>query len=262
LTFPLDHVVIAVSDLAAAIADYRTLGFTVVEGGEHPGRGTHNALVVFSDGAYFELIAFQRPDPDFRWWRVLQNAGPGFVDYALLPNEIEADVAAAQRRGVDFETPVPGARSTPQGQHLAWKTARSPGSDLPFFCGDVTPRALRVPEGAARTHANGAVGVSALTVAVRDLRESASRTAGLLGVKPQWTQDVPGLGLDLALFDIGATKLVLAAATGAGGEPIRKHLETRGEGPFAVTLRRTSRQGRVPLDGALTHGARLEFAPV
>jgi catechol 2,3-dioxygenase-like lactoylglutathione lyase family enzyme len=260
LTFSLDHVVIAVSDLAAAIADYRKLGFTVVEGGEHPGRGSHNALVVFADGAYFELIAFQRPDPEFRWRRVLQSAGPGFVDYALLPREIVADVAAAQRRGLDIEDPVSGGRATPQGQHLAWKTARSPTSDIPFFCGDITPRKFRVPEGAAREHANGATGVFALTIAVRNLRESARRTAALLGAEARWSQALPGLGLDLAVFEIGATKLVLAAASGDGGEPIRNHLEARGEGPFAVALGRASAQEPVSLDAALTHGARLEFA--
>ena len=32
---PLDHIVIAVADLARTIIDYRALGFTVVEGGKH-----------------------------------------------------------------------------------------------------------------------------------------------------------------------------------------------------------------------------------
>jgi hypothetical protein len=34
---PIDHVVIAVPSLDAAIADYRALGFTVLPGGRHPG---------------------------------------------------------------------------------------------------------------------------------------------------------------------------------------------------------------------------------
>lgn len=57
MTLPLDHIVIAVQDLERSIADYTALGFNVLRGGEHPGRSTHNALVVFADGAYFELIA-------------------------------------------------------------------------------------------------------------------------------------------------------------------------------------------------------------
>src|SRR5262249_39708681 len=69
--FRLDHVVIAVSDLDQAIADYRRLGFTVNPGGVHHGGASHNALVVFADGSYFELIAYMKPSPDVRWWKLL-----------------------------------------------------------------------------------------------------------------------------------------------------------------------------------------------
>src|ERR1041384_7550234 len=65
----IDHIVILVNDLAAAIADYTALGFTVTPGGEHTGGATHNALVGFDDGVYFELIAFKEPSrqQDHRW---------------------------------------------------------------------------------------------------------------------------------------------------------------------------------------------------
>jgi hypothetical protein len=56
--FPLDHLVIAVNDLAQTMRDYQSLGFTVQPGGKHPGRQSHNALVVFEDGTYLELIAW------------------------------------------------------------------------------------------------------------------------------------------------------------------------------------------------------------
>ncbi|MDH5265076.1 MAG: VOC family protein, partial [Betaproteobacteria bacterium] len=67
MKFGLDHVVIAVADLAKAVEDYRALGFTVQIGGRHPGRTSHNALVVFEDGAYLELIAWQEPGLAERW---------------------------------------------------------------------------------------------------------------------------------------------------------------------------------------------------
>jgi catechol 2,3-dioxygenase-like lactoylglutathione lyase family enzyme len=63
MSLPLDHIVIAVQDLERTIADYQSLGFNVLRGGEHPGRSTHNALVVFADGVYFELIAWRAPRP-------------------------------------------------------------------------------------------------------------------------------------------------------------------------------------------------------
>lgn len=57
MPFQIDHVVIAVSDLARAVADYRALGFTVLEGGVHASDATHNALIGFADGTYLELLA-------------------------------------------------------------------------------------------------------------------------------------------------------------------------------------------------------------
>ena len=63
MALPLDHIVIAVHDLDAAVADYRALGFQVAIGGRHPGRTSHNALVVFADGAYLEIIAWTARRP-------------------------------------------------------------------------------------------------------------------------------------------------------------------------------------------------------
>ncbi|WP_420135145.1 VOC family protein [Rhodopseudomonas sp.] len=255
--FAIDHVVIAVADLDRAIADYRRLGFTVEEGGEHPGRGSKNALVVFADGSYFELIAFGRPTPDFRWWRVLDQSGPGLVDFALLPNDIDRDVAAAQARGLDFEAPVDGGRARPDGERLVWKTARSPQSDTPFFCGDVTPRALRVPEGAVRTHANNAQGIGTVVVAVLNLERSIARYAALFDEPPAATYALPGLGIRVAHLGAGRGSITLATPSGKGeaSDAIAAHLEKRGEGPFSVGL--TGAAGA--LDRALSHGALLDF---
>ncbi|WP_373788558.1 VOC family protein, partial [Delftia acidovorans] len=79
MALPLDHIVIAVQDLEAAVADYRALGFQVAIGGRHPGRTSHNALVVFADGAYLEIIAWTAPAPEERWYRTLRDHGEGLV---------------------------------------------------------------------------------------------------------------------------------------------------------------------------------------
>src|SRR6478736_7896042 len=105
MTLQLDHIVIAVNDLEASIDDYTALGFNVQRGGDHPGRATHNALVVFADGSYFELIAWKAPAPEERWWQLLQRHGEGIVDFALLPRDTAAAVAAAARHGLLLEGP-------------------------------------------------------------------------------------------------------------------------------------------------------------
>ncbi|HEY8332049.1 MAG TPA: VOC family protein, partial [Pseudomonas sp.] len=105
MTLPLDHIVIAVHDLDIAILDYTALGFHVLRGGDHPGRTTHNALVVFADGSYFELIAWKAPAPEERWWQLLQRHGEGIVDFALLPRSTAATVTAAGERGLLLDGP-------------------------------------------------------------------------------------------------------------------------------------------------------------
>jgi hypothetical protein len=254
----LDHIVIAVADLDAAHADFSKLGFTVLRGGEHANGITHNVLVIFEDGAYLELIAWKRPDPGNRWSDVFHTAGEGFVDYALLPDDIAAVVANAQARGLDIEDPVFGGRNRPDGERLEWRTARSPGSDVPFLCGDVTPRSLRVQEGAVRRHANGVTGVAELVVAVRDLDASLARNAALL---PDTTPErhetsLSGSPARTAAFTLGnGSRVILASPTGPG--PLAGHLAARGEGPFSVALR-----GVQPgaLDIALTHKAPFSIA--
>ena len=261
MSLPLDHIVIAVQDLERTIADYQSLGFNVLRGGEHPGRSTHNALVVFADGAYFELIAWRAAAPEERWWQQLQQHGEGLVDFALLPTETGAVVAAAQARGLGYEAPYEGGRLRPDGEQLRWRNARPPSPDLPFLCGDLTPRALRVPEGQARVHPNGATGVARLDVAVKDLQASLARWRALLGdavsvgplrVSADGSTQQVSLGL-------GATELVLAAPVLAQG-PLAQRLATRGEGPYAVVLSVPQQASAGALDEVATHGVRLELA--
>jgi hypothetical protein len=240
MSLSLDHVVIAVRDLAGAVADYQALGFTVLPGGEHTHGASHNALIVFADGAYIELIAFLRPNPEFRWWRVLSEAGDGLVDFALLPGDIAADVAAAKARGLELEGPTDGGRLRPDGERLEWRTARAATSDLPFLCGDVTPRHLRVPQGDVRRHANGALGVSGIGVAVENTEVSAWRYAALLGIPA-----VPGAPIDLGN---GQSVSLLGADRAAAA------LAARGEGPVSLTLRVAPGSPTVDLDPARTRG--------
>lgn len=230
----LDHVVIVVASLAQAVADYRSAGFTVVEGGRHPGRNTANALIVFDDGSYLELIAYSAPSPEERWWRVLDAAGEGLVDFALWPDDIDAAVAAARERGLAELAAVPGARHRPDGVRIAWQSARQQRHDLPFLCADVTPRSLRVPEGEVRRHANGARGVAGVQVAVHDVDASLARYRMLLG--------------DDAALAGGRVRL-----RGCTVELQAQPGRARGEGPVSITL--DGWRDGFAVDPALTHGA-------
>ena len=261
MSLPLDHIVIAVQDLERTIADYQSLGFNVLRGGEHPGRSTHNALVVFADGVYFELIAWRAPAPEERWWQQLQQHGEGLVDFALLPSETGAVVARAQARGLGYEAPYEGGRLRPDGEQLRWRNARAHSHDLTYLSDELTPRVLRVPEGQARVHPNGVTGVARLEVAVKDLQASLTRWRALLG-------DAVGVGPLRVSADgstqqislgLGATELVLAAPVQAAG-PLAQRLATCGEGPYAVVLSVPQQATAGALDEVATHGVRLELA--
>lgn len=221
--FALDHVVIVVRDLDAVVAAYRAAGFTVAPGGRHPGRNTRNALVVFADGAYLELIAYDAPSPDERWWRVLEAHGEGLVDFALLPQDISGVVAAARARGLAGLAERPGSRARPDGLQIAWQSARPASSDLPFLCSDLTPRALRVPEGEVRLHANGALGIAEVRVAARDLAATLARYRAYLGEE--------------CVVD-GAVRLAAARITFS-----EERDNSRDEGPCEVRLRYDSPDG-------------------
>lgn len=240
----IDHIVILVEDLDAAIADYTALGFTVAPGGTHADGATHNALVVFADDTYLELIAFRRPAPEHHWWRHVA-AGDGLIDFALLPSAIAEDVAAARARGLALEGPSSGGRLRPDGVRVAWQTARSATPDLPFLCGDVTPRELRVPGGGLREHPNGVSGVAGLAILTADLAASAERYRALLAV------DVGGPAFTIG----GATLLLTQPADVPESDALRARLQARGAGPFALTLRGTQaatfdlgRTHSVPID--------------
>lgn len=259
----LDHVVIAVENLDETVAEYRALGFTVVPGGQHPGRTSHNALVVFQDGAYLELIAWQAPAGQERWWRTLEAQGEGFVDYALLPRDTGAALAAARSRGLDsIDGPLPGGRLRPDGARLEWVTARPATPSLPFLCGDLTPRALRVPEGDARTHANGVTGVLRLTVLVADPGDALRRYRALLGPSVAIDMD-PGVlpaharpPAFVATFVVGTQRVVLVSPRAGvdADSSLAERLAGRGEGVIALRL-------TGPALGALaperTHGAAI-----
>jgi len=263
MALQLDHVVIAVEDLARASADYAALGFTVVPGGSHPGRATHNALVVFADGAYFELIAWREDAPQERWWQLLQRHGEGIVDVALLPADTGTVVTEAAARGLALDGPQDGGRLRPDGERLRWQTARAPSADLPFLCGDLTPRALRVPEGEVRTHANGATGIASLAIAVRDLDASVARWRALLGDGAQVRQAaLPGSGTRLALVALGGTTLVLLSPhEPQASESLARRLAGRGEGPYALVLAtRDPAFAGTAADAVRAHGAVIEFA--
>lgn len=259
----IDHIVILVGDLEAASADYTALGFTVVPGGEHTDGATHNALIAFADGSYLELLAFKRAAADHHWW-LHTTAGNGLIDFALQPDSLADDIAAMAERGLCYKGPIGGGRLRPDGQRIEWELGMPPTPDLPFLCADVTPRALRVPDGVAWQHANGVMGIAGVTIAVADISASAARYRALLRAEDYGEVRLPGFavaesGAHSAVFPLAGATMTLAAPAPDSHGPLHDRLDAHGEGIFALRLRSSIPAGTGPLNAERAHGARIEL---
>jgi len=258
----IDHIVIAVRNLDAASRDYAGAGFNVLPGGEHTGGATHNALVTFNDGSYFELIAFTQPDrepePPHRWWNKLAR-GEGLVDYAVLSEDLAQEAAEIQDRGAAIDGPYDGGRVRPDGQRVAWRTLRSSDSEdgLPFIIDDLTPRPLRVPNGASSHHPGNFSGVAGLTIVVADLAEAERAYTDVLGTKGEAvTSAIAGAG-PARRFSVGDHWIELVEPDDAESA-LRAQLESRGSGPFEITLNGIGAGGEY-LPESATHGVRIRI---
>lgn len=125
---PFDHLVHWVPDLDVAMDQYRELGFHVVYGGEHQGRGTHSALCHVGL-PYIELLAVHNwPlvhdwQPGFSRIEEVINAGGGAMDFVMEVNDVAAMVARLHGAGIDTTDPTPRSRQWPDGGTVNWTSA-------------------------------------------------------------------------------------------------------------------------------------------
>lgn len=247
----LDHLVILVDDLDQAVADYTQLGFQVTPGGTHADGLTRNALIVFRDGTYLELITFVDSDDtrENTWsWRQYLQQGGGLIDYCAASDDLAADVAALRAAGLDAADPVDGGRTRPDGVALRWRSSRIGQSDreLPFLIEDVTPRSLRVPSGDAAEHPNGAIGIEQLIVHVADLAATARQFAAM-------RNDTAESALERASEDI-----VVALGPHAVRLTERPDRPDARGGPAGIVLDRSAGNAQ-PIEAALTHGVSIAW---
>ena len=245
----IDHVMICVPDLERGIEQYRKLGFSMHPGGQHPGKGTHNAIA-FNDDDYVELLAIHDVAeyqagggawssevrlPDFI------AAGGGIRYIVIQSDDLAADVAAMRGRGVEVSDAVEGSRRTPAGTELRWSAATlGPANRLPiFFIEHLTPleaRRAQVPGGAR--HPNAVFKLERAYIVTENAEAAAANYAKVLGLKQPPLQRGTVIMSNMAVFDIGPTGLGIAQPYAPG--PAADALARRGAGPFQALYRTTS----------------------
>jgi hypothetical protein len=255
----IDHIVIAVRDLAEASADYAAAGFTVTPGGKHTGGATHNALVSFADGAYLELIALTDPSqPNRHRWFESLDKGDGAIAFALLAQGLGQVRERVTGAGLSADGPNALGRLRPDGKQVDWSMlflSSNPAEPLPFLIEDLTPRVLRVPDGAATEHPLGNVTVAGLTIAVGDLAATSPAFTALLGAgADRPASEIAGASA-VKRFQVGSHWIELAQPADGESE-IGRFLSERGDNIYRIVLANTSGGGK-PLPANLTHGVQI-----
>lgn len=244
----IDHIMIAVPDLARGIEHYARLGFDIHPGGVHPGKGTHNAIA-FNRDDYIELIAVR----DAAEYRAARGPAPdsgliGFVEagggiryIALQTDDLAAEVAGMRARGVDVSDPREGGRVTPAGQSLRWRTATLGAQNpLPIlFIEHLTSIDVRRSQVTDRgANPNGVYTLERAYIVTADALSAAERYASVLGIAVPPRQRGTVIMSDMCVFQIGPTGLGIAQpyAPGPGADALAR----RGPGPFQALYRTTS----------------------
>ena len=120
-----DHLVYATPDLQRGIDRIeQVLGLRATPGGQHPGRGTRNALVALGPSSYLEIIG---PDPEQptpaqpRPFGIDGLKEPRLVTWAVKGTDLDSLARDAVRNGVKLGEVIAGSRRRADGVLLTWR---------------------------------------------------------------------------------------------------------------------------------------------
>jgi hypothetical protein len=136
-----DHLVYATPDLQAGVERIeRTFGVRATPGGQHPGRGTRNALLALGPSSYLEIIG---PDPEqpqpaeARPFGIDGLKEPRLTTWAAKAPDLDRLIADAHAAGIRIGALAAGSRRTADGVLLAWRYSDPrtvvAGGVVPFF---------------------------------------------------------------------------------------------------------------------------------
>ena len=120
-----DHLVYATPDLNRGVEEIeKLLGVRAIFGGQHPGRGTRNALISLGPTAYLEIIApdpKQPPPQEPRPFGIDGLKESKLVAWFVKGSDLERLRAEAVSKGVPLGEVKSGTRRRPDGVQLLWK---------------------------------------------------------------------------------------------------------------------------------------------
>jgi catechol 2,3-dioxygenase-like lactoylglutathione lyase family enzyme len=217
----LDHVVIAVRDLAAATDVYtRLLGLRPSWRGSHPTYGTANTLFRL-DNLYVELLAPQRPGPiSDRLVDWLGDHGEGLFALAFGAPDAESCARELRARGVDATDPIDGAgREERTGAERRWRNVLLPEAQTLgvtiFAIEHRSPPACLPLAEPVEEPVSAIAGCDHVVINTRSPDRARSFYGGALGLRLALDRSFPDWGVRLLFFRIGGITVEIAAPLGA-----------------------------------------------
>jgi hypothetical protein len=136
-----DHLVYATPELDIGIREVEDLlGIRATPGGQHPGRGTRNAIVALGAAAYLEIIGpdANQPTPTSpRWFGIDNLERSTLVTWAAKTDHVDRTHRVAVANGIPIGEVRSGTRRRSDGVLLSWRLTE-PANDthdgvIPFF---------------------------------------------------------------------------------------------------------------------------------
>lgn len=216
-----DHATIVVTDLDAAIASYRRLGFRVGERHEDLD-GAGDSAFVHVGTAYVELTSRGASD----------GVRPGLHGLAVESDDLAGDIEALRERGLEVGDVVNRRLRTPAGDEVSWREV-DVRETLPLTLVQhlVRPR----PEAggdATPEHPNTASRLERAYVAVPDVQAAAELYARILDLPVPPLERGMVIKSQMAVFAVGPVGLGLAEPFGEG--VTADALEAWGTAPFQI----------------------------
>jgi catechol 2,3-dioxygenase-like lactoylglutathione lyase family enzyme len=222
----LEHLVIAIRDLAAATTSYERLGFTVTPGGSHPSGGTTGNGIFFSNGTYLELLTFYDREKAADLAKFLaEREGPRSI--AVEVSSAVAIRDSLHAAGIEAAEPTKGKWESSSPVTKEWLTI-DPKPALPgniFFIDYMR---------ASQSHPNTAIGIRSVWVMVKTLEET-THTFERLGFSVGKQIQEPRFGTVAQEVTMGKASLLLLMAKEKGTDSHAEE-DTAGSGIVCVSI--------------------------
>lgn len=288
-----DHIVLASRDLAAQAEAFRHMGFRVGARNLHPW-GTQNHIVQFAD-TFLELICAPEPfhapvDPDPRAFSMaafihgFAQTREGAAMIALTSSDSERDSRAFRELGMGDYEPFHferrGKRADGSPTHVAFTLAFAHARTMPdlgfFTCRHERPESFW--DKGLQDHANGALGVSKVSLVAENPADHAEFLSQLTGVRAfhsssMGVEFLMGEGQKIEVltpvafaFHYGAQANAPAAQPGQGPSiaAVELRCASMASASDALTHGRIAheeRNGRIIVPDTAAFGVTLAFAP-